>query len=72
MNAKGRTCTLCIAPFEGDTRTGLVDPSKWSYFSILICSVAAAWRLENPCQPVVQPVPTLAGLAGAVVQRECK
>ena len=74
MNTKSHTCILCtcIAPSEGDARTGIVDPSGWSYFSLLYCAVAAAWRLENPCLPVVRPVPTLAGLAGAVVERECK
>ena len=70
---KSHICTLCVAPSEGDSRTGVVHPSEWSYFSILICAVAAAWKLENSCLLlVVRPVPTLGGLAGTVVERKCK
>ena len=55
------TCALCN-----------LDPSEWSFYALLICSVAAAWKIENPCPPIVRQVPTLAGLSGTVVQRECK
>ena len=59
--AKSHSCVLCQ-----------LDPSEWSYFALMICAVAAAWKVENPQPKVVRSVPTLAGIAGTVVQRECK
>ena len=61
MENEKHSCALCH-----------LDPSEWSFYSLLICAVAAAWKLENPTPKIVRSVPTLAGIAGIVVQRECK
>ena len=64
-------CSLCVAPSEGNARRGVVDPSEWSYYALLICAVASAWRLENPPRRL-EPMQRLTALAARVVSEKCK
>ena len=61
MENETHTCGLCQ-----------LHPTEWSFYAFFICAVAATWRLENPKPRVIRQVPTLAGIAGTVMQRECK
>ena len=60
------SCGLCVAPSEGR-----VDPSEWSYYALLICAVAAAWKVENPPRSN-NPMQRLTALAARVVSEKCK
>ena len=65
-SAPEHVCGMCVAPSEGR-----VDPSEWSYYSLLICAVAAAWKLENPPRSM-NPMQRLTALAARVVSEKCK
>ena len=65
------SCGLCVAPSEGDACRGVVDPSEWSYYALLVCAVAAAWRADH-LPPHTQPLQRLTALAGKVVLDKCK
>ena len=57
------SCGLCVAPSEGR-----VDPSEWSYYALLICAVAAAWKVENP----PKSMNSMQRLTARVVSEKCK
>ena len=69
-SAAEHTCGLCVAPSEGLVRCA-VDPSEWNYYALLICAVAAAWKLENPPKSM-KPMQRLTALAARVVSEKCK
>ena len=66
MMSEEHVCGLCVAPSEGR-----VDPSEWSYYALIICAVAAAWKLENPPK-AINSLQRLTALAGRVVSEKCK
>ena len=70
-SAPEHACALCVAPSDERVRSCTVDPSEWSYYAILICAVAAAWRLENPPK-AIHSMTRLTALAARVVSEKCK
>ena len=60
------SCGLCVAPSEGR-----VDPSEWSYYALLICAVASAWKVDNPPKSW-NYMQRLTALSARVVSEKCK
>ena len=60
------SCGLCVAPSDGR-----VDPSEWSYYALLICAVASAWKVDNPPKSW-NYMQRLTALSARVVSEKCK